>query len=78
MKGRTLFQKVWEAHVVRPETVDAPAVLRPRDSEALLDEHAFEDEEFLPYWAELWPSGVAAPTPVMTTGHFRMVVFAMY
>ena len=33
-------------------------VLRPRDSEALLDEHAFEHEEFLPYWAELWPSGV--------------------
>src|SRR4051795_12854266 len=35
------------------------AVLRPRDSEALLDEHAFEQDEFLPYWAELWPSGVA-------------------
>src|SRR4051794_6093338 len=35
------------------------AVLRPRDSESLLDEHAFEDDEFLPYWAELWPSGVA-------------------
>jgi predicted nicotinamide N-methyase len=35
------------------------AVLRPRDSEALLDEHAFESDEFLPYWAELWPSGVA-------------------
>src|SRR3954465_12558025 len=34
-------------------------VLRPRDSEALLDEHAFEQDEFLPYWAELWPSGVA-------------------
>jgi predicted nicotinamide N-methyase len=34
-------------------------VLRPRDSEALLDEQAFEHEEFLPYWAELWPSGVA-------------------
>jgi predicted nicotinamide N-methyase len=34
-------------------------VLRPRDSEALLDEEAFEHEEFLPYWAELWPSGVA-------------------
>lgn len=32
---------------------------RPRDSEALLDEHAFADDEFLPYWAELWPSGVA-------------------
>ena len=34
-------------------------VRRPRDSEALIDEHAFEHEEFLPYWAELWPSGVA-------------------
>jgi predicted nicotinamide N-methyase len=34
-------------------------VLRPRDSEQLLDEDAFEHEEFLPYWAELWPSGVA-------------------
>ena len=34
-------------------------VLRPRDAEGLLDEKAFEHEEFLPYWAELWPSGVA-------------------
>src|SRR3954447_12912615 len=34
-------------------------VLRPRDSEKLLDEDAFEHEEYLPYWAELWPSGVA-------------------
>jgi predicted nicotinamide N-methyase len=34
-------------------------LLRPRDSEALIDEHAFEHEEFLPYWAELWPSGLA-------------------
>jgi len=38
---------------------EALEVLRPRDPEALLDEHAFEQEEFLPYWAELWPSGVA-------------------
>ena len=35
------------------------AVLRPRDSDALIDEHAFEEDEFMPYWAELWPSGVA-------------------
>jgi predicted nicotinamide N-methyase len=34
-------------------------VLRPRDTEALLDEHAFEAEEFLPYWAEVWPSSIA-------------------
>jgi predicted nicotinamide N-methyase len=31
-------------------------VLRPRDGDALLSEEAFEQEEFLPYWAELWPS----------------------
>lgn len=35
------------------------SLLRPRDAEALLDEAAFEHEEFLPYWAELWPSSLA-------------------
>ncbi len=35
-------------------------VLRPEDPEALLDEWQFEaGDEYLPYWAELWPSGVA-------------------
>jgi predicted nicotinamide N-methyase len=37
----------------------ALSILRPRDSESLLSEEAFEHEEFLPYWAELWPSGPA-------------------
>src|SRR5947207_1705756 len=27
MKPRTLFEKIWEAHVVKPETADTPAVL---------------------------------------------------
>src|SRR5690349_1932341 len=31
----------------------------PPDPEALLDERAFGDDEFLPYWAELWPSALA-------------------
>ena len=34
-------------------------LLRPRDNEALIDEHAFAHEEYLPYWAELWPSALA-------------------
>jgi predicted nicotinamide N-methyase len=34
-------------------------LLRPRDSDELLDEEAFEREERTPYWAELWPSSVA-------------------
>jgi len=35
------------------------ALLAPRDGEALLSEEAFAQEEFLPYWAELWPSALA-------------------
>ena len=34
-------------------------LIRPRDAEALITEEAFEHEEFLPYWAELWSSAVA-------------------
>jgi predicted nicotinamide N-methyase len=45
------------------ETVDVEglslSILRPRQADALLSEEAFEHEEFLPYWAELWPSGLA-------------------
>src|SRR5581483_5753574 len=35
------------------------ALLRPVSAEALIDEEAFDEDEFLPYWAELWPSGIA-------------------
>ena len=34
-------------------------LMRPPDAEALISEESFEHEEFLPYWAELWASGVA-------------------
>jgi predicted nicotinamide N-methyase len=40
----------------------AVRVLRPRDGDALLDELLAEedpDEDRLPFWAELWPSGAA-------------------
>ena len=35
------------------------SVLRPPSADALIDEEAFDEDEFLPYWAELWPSGLA-------------------
>jgi predicted nicotinamide N-methyase len=35
------------------------SLVRPRSSEALLDEEAFGANEFMPYWAELWPSASA-------------------
>lgn len=41
-------------------------VLRPRDAENLLSEDAFEHDEFLPYWAELWPSALALARAVAT------------
>jgi predicted nicotinamide N-methyase len=34
-------------------------IVHPRTPDDLLDEEAFEREEYLPYWAEPWPSGVA-------------------
>ena len=42
---------------------------RPDSPEALIDEETFAEDEFLPYWAELWPSGIAlaetiAPLPL--------------
>ena len=37
----------------------ALSLLRPRAPEELLDEDAFARDEFLPYWAELWPAATA-------------------
>jgi len=34
-------------------------LLRPDSPEALIDEEAFVEDEFLPYWAELWPAATA-------------------
>jgi predicted nicotinamide N-methyase len=45
-----------------PETIDlGPLVLkilRPPNAEELIDAERFADDEYMPYWAELWPSGV--------------------
>src|SRR4051812_10207976 len=54
---------VMDGFDVVEERIELPSaclsLLRPRDSEELLDEEAFEREEFLPYWADLWPSARA-------------------
>jgi predicted nicotinamide N-methyase len=42
-----------------PLPVGEIALTRPRDADALITQEGFEREEFLPYWAELWSSGVA-------------------
>ncbi len=42
----------------------------PRDLEALFTEEAFAHDEFVPYWAELWPSALvlADVLPTELTG----------
>lgn len=35
------------------------ALLRPAAPDELIDEEAFAADEFLPYWAELWPAALA-------------------
>src|SRR3954452_6922056 len=54
---------VEETVVVAGEPIE---LLRPRDSDELLAEEAFDQEELLPYWAELWPSSVALAQTVGT------------
>jgi predicted nicotinamide N-methyase len=59
--GRALTPDPWRDLAEQAVTVGGRELrlIHPRDSEALLDEEAFEREEFLPYWAQLWPSGIA-------------------
>ena len=42
-----------------PWTGETYHVLRPTDTDRLLDRAAADPEQNLPYWAELWPSGIA-------------------
>ncbi len=48
---------------LRDETIEAGGVTltltRPVAPDALIDEDAFARDEFLPYWAELWPAARA-------------------
>jgi predicted nicotinamide N-methyase len=48
----------WIEEVVPLDGMDI-VLHRPPDAEALIDEESFARDEALPYWAELWPSGVA-------------------
>ena len=41
-------------------------IARPDDPESLIDEERFAADEFMPYWAELWPSGLALADYVAT------------
>ena len=48
-------------------------LLRPESPEALIDEEAFADDEFLPYWAELWPAARALAAALPDVRGMRIV-----
>jgi predicted nicotinamide N-methyase len=49
------------------------SLLRPASPDALIDETAFEHDEFLPYWAELWPASIALAAALPEVGGLRVV-----
>ena len=48
-------------------------LLRPESPEALIDEEAFARDEFLPYWAELWPAATALAEALPDVRGLRVV-----
>jgi predicted nicotinamide N-methyase len=59
--------------VTIPGTHEAIQVVRPVETETLLDQNAADPEQNLPYWAEIWPSGIAlagavAADPALVAG----------
>jgi predicted nicotinamide N-methyase len=48
-------------------------LLRPESPEALIDEEAFAQDEFLPYWAELWPAATALAEALPDVRGLRVV-----
>jgi len=48
-------------------------LLRPVSPEDLIDEEAFAEDEFLPYWAELWPAATALAEALPDVSGLRVV-----
>jgi predicted nicotinamide N-methyase len=48
-------------------------LLRPTSPDELIDEDAFADDEFLPYWAELWPASLALANALPEVTGLRVV-----
>jgi predicted nicotinamide N-methyase len=48
-------------------------LVRPVAPDSLIDEEAFADDEFLPYWAELWPAALALANALPDVEGLRVV-----
>jgi predicted nicotinamide N-methyase len=65
---------VGDLHDERIRLGETELVLRrPVSPEALIDEDAFAEDEFLPYWAELWPAATALAEALPDVAGLRVV-----
>lgn len=48
-----------------PESDQAVVVIRPADIDSLLDQSEDDPEQNLPYWAAIWPSGIALASAIL-------------
>lgn len=56
-------------HIAIPGTDRVVDVIRPVDVETLLDQSASDPEQNLPYWSEIWPSGIALAAAILQEPH---------
>jgi predicted nicotinamide N-methyase len=49
-------------------------LLRPLDAAALVDEDDFAENEFLPYWADIWPAGLRLAEALPADLHHQRLV----
>jgi predicted nicotinamide N-methyase len=54
-----------DEQVTIPGTGRVAQVTRPSDTDALLDQASGDPEQNLPYWSELWPSGLALAAAIL-------------
>ncbi|MCS7293999.1 MAG: 50S ribosomal protein L11 methyltransferase, partial [Dehalococcoidia bacterium] len=64
-RGRGHRGPLRERTIVLPRTGQTFRIVQPADIDRLLDLAANDPEENLPYWAELWPSGIALADAVL-------------
>jgi predicted nicotinamide N-methyase len=63
--ARALLASLAHTGALEQQTIAIPGgattvdVIRPVDTETLLDQSEADPEQNLPYWAEIWPSGIA-------------------
>lgn len=59
-------QPLVDEPITLPQSGRELRIRRPTDLDALLDQVADDPEQNLPYWSEIWPSGIALADAILT------------